>query len=771
MGETKQTVRNILVMVNAVIASGSFLLKIVDPIVVRYTEEIRKADLLNFLVFTPIIMVVLSLLLYRTLQPIVRLSAFGEAMSREQAQELRTAAFNLPLKVLFLFNLVILSIVAFVALGFDAKFFPFYPFYKRFISMGLIWSYTICSSLAVYVYVKHRMVPVLRSTSGLAADKGYRTSIKTSMVVTTITLSAMILLFLSVYGYSKTFEALIYNDEETASALLYSVKQKTTTYSDLPSLKEYLTSRETGGRVYLVDANGAYLIGSPKHMPDKLAGDLPPEGNAGQKASVVDNRRIMMELLPLGGPFKGLSLATAYRVDPGKNDFMRNITLFFLVIGFFFLLFAGGISYSVASETSFALADIKKRMERIAEDKETLYKEFEVVSLDEVGDLTRSFNYLQQSIHQQNMLVKELEEKKHLLEKGKLERAIDKATKSLLESELKFRTLAETTTAGIFIHRGGKLIYVNPASEAIAGYTNAEFLSLDFWEIFHHEDRELVRSYGQANQAGGKLPTKYECRILTKQGKMRWVNIATGFIEYEGTSAMIATVFDITDRKQAEEEKVSIYEERIAEEKRHVIEKENILMDIHDGIGGITTNISMLSELAQNESDINSVKQKVSTISRLAREGMAEIRSFMQSLDTRELNWRTLAAELRNQGAKMMEPHRIAFTIEISLDDIEAQPESVLWVNLFRIYKEALTNIIKHAKAQSVAVTLNLKRNRLQLSIQDNGVGCEQNRRSGRGLSNMRKRAAEVGGSVTVSSENGTHVLLAIPLPLKFPSP
>jgi class 3 adenylate cyclase len=378
MHDTKHTARNILLLVNAIIVSGAFLLKIADPIVVNYTEEIRKADFLNFTVFSPVIMVILTLLLRRQLAPLVRLSALGAALDREQAQELRSAAFSLPLRVLFLFNAVILSIVALVALGFDAAYFPFYPLYKRIISMGLIWSYTVCSSLAVYVYVKRSMVPILRSTSGLAADKGPRTSIKTIMVTATITLSAMIFLFLSVYGYSKTREALIDDDEEAASALLYSVKQDVSSLSDLDSLKSYLASRATGAPVYLVDKNGSYL--------------------AGPTAAAAAQHRTIMKLESLDTPFKGYSLATAFRTGQRQLGIMRDMTLFFLVIGVFFLLFAGAISYSVAGETSFALTDIEKRMKRIAENKESLFREFESISLDEVGDLTRSFNNLQRAI-------------------------------------------------------------------------------------------------------------------------------------------------------------------------------------------------------------------------------------------------------------------------------------------------------------------------------------------------------------------------------------
>jgi PAS domain S-box-containing protein len=752
MRRTKHTAWNILILVNAVIGSGAFLLKIADPVVVSYTEEIRKADLFNFLVFTPIIMVVLTLLLRRELAPLVRLSALGDSLDREQTRELRSAAFSLPVRVLFLFNAVILSIVALVALGFDAAAFPFYPLYKRLISMGLIWSYTICSSLAVYVYVKRRMVPILRSTPGPAADRGPRTSIKTTMVAATVTLSATIFLFLSVYGYSKTREALIDDDGEAASAALYAVEQKAAGMQTPDSLKAYLASRATGMPVSLVGKNGASLAGPTTASPAR-------------------RRLSLVKRAFLGAPFEGLSLAAYYRTGQTGNGKMKSIALFYLVLGVFFLFFAGTISYSVAGETSLALIDIEKRMRTISEDKETLFREFEVVSLDEVGDLTRSFNGLQRAVHRQTLLVKELEEKRHHLEKELLREAVEKATTSLHESESKFRTLAETTTAGIFIHRGDKLIYANPAGEAMTGYTNAEFLSMAFWELFHPDDRDFVRERGRARLVGKKLPAEYEFRILTKNGGTRWVNIAAGVIEYEGSPAVIATLFDVTDRRRAEEEKDALYEERLLEEKRHVAEKENILMELHDGIGGITTNISILSELAQNASDLDNVKKTLATISRLSREGMAEIRSFMQSLDARELNWRTLAAELRNQGSRMMEPHSIAFSLDVSLENVRDRIESVLWANLFKIYKEALTNIIKHSRAASVVVSLKLTEDRLWLRIRDDGVGGGAVWNSGRGLSNMRKRAQELGGSVTVVAENGSEVALDIPLPLRVSPP
>lgn len=371
-------------------------------------------------------------------------------------------------------------------------------------------------------------------------------------------------------------------------------------------------------------------------------------------------------------------------------------------------------------------------------------------------------------IHRQTTQVKELEEQRHCLEKEELQEAVDKATASLLESESKFRTLAETTTATIVIHRGGKLIYVNPSGEKGTGYTRDELLAMDFWELIHPEHRDLVRERGPARLSGKTPPPEYECKVLTKEGEVRWVTIAAGLIEYEGKPAVIATLFDITDRKRAEAEKAKLYEERIAEEMRHLMEKDKILMDLHDGIGGITTNIHILSDLAQKATDLEHVRKTLAIISQLSREGVSEIRSFMQSLDVRELNWHTLSAELRRQGTGMLEPHNMAFTLEAFVADAEGRPGSLLWVNLFKIYKESLTNIVKHSQAGSVAVTLKVGENNLQLIVQDDGIGWNEVNKSGRGLSNMKKRAEELQGRMMLSAEKGVRVSLEIPLPLQY---
>lgn len=178
---------------------------------------------------------------------------------------------------------------------------------------------------------------------------------------------------------------------------------------------------------------------------------------------------------------------------------------------------------------------------------------------------------------------------------------LQQALLSLKESEAKFRTLAETTAAGIVIHQGGRLVYVNPASENITGHTREFLLTLDFWEVVHPDDRALVKERGSARLRGEVLIDEYEYRIVSKSGAVRWVNMTAGVIEYQGEPAIIGTIFDITDRKEAEEttirfyeESVKQYEDRIEEEKRHLAEKEKLLRDLHDGIGGMWSRTAIL---------------------------------------------------------------------------------------------------------------------------------------------------------------------------------
>jgi PAS domain S-box-containing protein len=135
-----------------------------------------------------------------------------------------------------------------------------------------------------------------------------------------------------------------------------------------------------------------------------------------------------------------------------------------------------------------------------------------------------------------------------------LRREVRTRTAELRESEGKFRVLTETSPAAICLIQGERHVYVNAAMISLSGYTEQEFLEMNFWGFIHEEFRAMVKERGLARQRGEPVPPRYEIKIINKNGEEKWAFISAGRIEYKGAPAVIATLFDITDRKRMEDE-------------------------------------------------------------------------------------------------------------------------------------------------------------------------------------------------------------------------
>jgi len=155
-----------------------------------------------------------------------------------------------------------------------------------------------------------------------------------------------------------------------------------------------------------------------------------------------------------------------------------------------------------------------------------------------------------------------------------------KAEVRLRESETQFRVMAETAASAIFIYKDDRFIYVNPATEAITGYTRQELLHMNFWDVTHPDMRDMIRQRGMDRQAGKKnIPTRYEIKIVRKDGEVRWIDFAAGVIVLGGTLAGLGTGFDITERKRAQQLQSSLY--RIAETARLSSDLQQLYTSIH----------------------------------------------------------------------------------------------------------------------------------------------------------------------------------------------
>lgn len=128
-----------------------------------------------------------------------------------------------------------------------------------------------------------------------------------------------------------------------------------------------------------------------------------------------------------------------------------------------------------------------------------------------------------------------------------------RAENAIRESEEKFRMLAERSPNMIFINKMGRIVYVNPRSEEIMGYSREEFYQegFDFQTLVAPDFHELTReSFARHRKSEEVEP--YEYVLMTKSGRRLDAIITTKLIDYGGDRAILGIVTDITDRKDAE---------------------------------------------------------------------------------------------------------------------------------------------------------------------------------------------------------------------------
>ncbi|MBA4374792.1 MAG: hypothetical protein C0401_01275 [Anaerolinea sp.] len=181
-----------------------------------------------------------------------------------------------------------------------------------------------------------------------------------------------------------------------------------------------------------------------------------------------------------------------------------------------------------------------------------------------------------------------------------------KAENAILESEAKFRALAQTTAAGIFIHRAEQFLYVNPRWCEITGYSEQELLKMSLWDTVTQDELPVVKQKYEDRIRGNSEIVRYETAIFTKKGEKKWLDITAGFIDYQGEKSTIGTAIDITYRKQREHELEVVA--HISDALRTTLSREEIrptilreLMDLLEIDGAIISTIEKGKELSTFE--------------------------------------------------------------------------------------------------------------------------------------------------------------------------
>lgn len=130
-------------------------------------------------------------------------------------------------------------------------------------------------------------------------------------------------------------------------------------------------------------------------------------------------------------------------------------------------------------------------------------------------------------------------------------RALNRALAATRASEEKFRKLAETSAAAIFIAQGKHLLYANARAEALSSSPQTDLLKLPVVAPARPPASDRARPATGPEEQGTE---QFEIQMVGPQGGARWLEVTAGPIDYEGASATIATAYDITERKRAQVE-------------------------------------------------------------------------------------------------------------------------------------------------------------------------------------------------------------------------
>ena len=230
-------------------------------------------------------------------------------------------------------------------------------------------------------------------------------------------------------------------------------------------------------------------------------------------------------------------------------------------------------------------------------------------------------------------------------------------------------------------------------------------------------------------------------------------------IEFLSFLAVITIFFRLYYRNK-------IHKQLIGLEKKQAIEKERtrIATDMHDDMGAGLSRIKVLSETIKFENQKGILDpahlQKISSYSEEMMDKMGEI---VWALNQRNDSMDDLLGYTRAYAMDYLTTHDIHCVFHAPAEHPEIFASGEMRRNIFLSVKEVLYNVVKHAEASSVDITITISRD-LCVLIHDNGKGIdlENTRKFGNGLNNIKKRMAEIGGVAKFKNENGTSVLLQV---------
>jgi PAS domain S-box-containing protein len=309
-----------------------------------------------------------------------------------------------------------------------------------------------------------------------------------------------------------------------------------------------------------------------------------------------------------------------------------------------------------------------------------------------------------------------------------------------------------------------RFLAVNEAAIRLYGYEREAFAAMTFSQLGVPEAAERFGDF--VRRASGAV-TRGAFRHVTRGGASLDIDAIGHLVVWRGRAARLVVLNDITEQKRTQKE-LEVSEERLRALSRRLLEvqeaeRARLARDLHDDVGQSLTALAIqLGSLARAAGPVsNRVLECLDT----ARHALERVRQLSLSLRPLQLDDLGLTAALRSHLDRQasigaLTPH---FDAADAPHEVAADVETAC----FRVAQEAITNVLRHARARNLWLRLFTAGGELALSVRDDGQGfdLEAARRRGAagaslGLVGMEERVALAGGRLELRSAPGQGTVL-----------
>lgn len=317
--------------------------------------------------------------------------------------------------------------------------------------------------------------------------------------------------------------------------------------------------------------------------------------------------------------------------------------------------------------------------------------------------------------------------------------------------------------ASVLTKLGKHLEHTGSPQDALASITEtvAHTLKLPYVAIEVGKINEVVASFGIPKTGVVRFPMSYQTdtsghlavaqRSPGESFSVQDIRLLENIARQAGAVAHAARL--TSDLRLSYQKLVTAREE----------ERRRIRRDLHDGLGPNLASLTLKVDAARNiiRTDPAKAEQMLDDLKKQIQGTIQDIRSLVYALRPPALDEFGLLGTLRSLIDKQTAPRP---KINFSAPDFLPQLPAALEVAVYRIVQEGLSNVLKHSNADEANVRILLEEDKLVVEIDDDGVGSDERSSAGVGMTSMRERAEELGGSFQIMTRRkGFHIRATLP--------